>query len=187
MAVIQTHIDEGGGKRHELRHLDRFPMNTSYPDQVDKILDLVAKLSREAETWVVADKTGVGKPVTDYLTKRGLKNLVCITITGGNAVTRERGGYSVPKRDLVSNLTLTLQSGRLQFAGNLPMVQVMIDELKGFRVKVNPKTGHDSYEAWREQDHDDLVLALCMSAWAGEHLRQRGRIRGFDYAGKQIY
>ncbi len=28
--------------------------------------------------------------------------------------------------------------------------------------------GNDTYEAWRESDHDDLVLAAAMAAWYGE-------------------
>jgi hypothetical protein len=28
---------------------------------------------------------------------------------------------------------------------------------------------HDSYGAWREGAHDDLVLAVAVAAWYGEH------------------
>ncbi len=35
-------------------------------------------------------------------------------------------------------------------------------------MKINISTAHDSYEAWREGDHDDLVLAVAMACWAGE-------------------
>lgn len=38
-------------------------------------------------------------------------------------------------------------------------------ELLNFRVKINLKTAHDFYEAWREGDHDDLVLAAALAAW----------------------
>jgi hypothetical protein len=30
-------------------------------------------------------------------------------------------------------------------------------------MKVDSATGHDSYEAWRERDHDDLALAVALS------------------------
>lgn len=30
-------------------------------------------------------------------------------------------------------------------------------------------TGHDSYEAWRDGDHDDLVLSLAMACWFAEN------------------
>jgi hypothetical protein len=35
-------------------------------------------------------------------------------------------------------------------------------------VKINISTAHDSYEAWREGDHDDLVLSVALACWAGE-------------------
>jgi len=38
-------------------------------------------------------------------------------------------------------------------------------EHQNFRVKLNLKTAHDSYEAWREGDHDDLVLSLSLASW----------------------
>ncbi len=43
----------------------------------------------------------------------------------------------------------------------------MIEELQNFRIKFT-KAGNDTYEAWRESDHDDLVLAAAMAAWFGE-------------------
>jgi hypothetical protein len=33
------------------------------------------------------------------------------------------------------------------------------------RAKINLQTGHDSYEAWRERDHDDLVLAVALACY----------------------
>jgi hypothetical protein len=35
-------------------------------------------------------------------------------------------------------------------------------------MKVSLDTGHDSYGAWREGTHDDLVLALACALWCGE-------------------
>jgi len=31
-------------------------------------------------------------------------------------------------------------------------------------------TGHDSYEAWREGDHDDIVLSLAVACWSAENM-----------------
>ena len=33
-------------------------------------------------------------------------------------------------------------------------------------------TGHDAYEAWREKDHDDEVLAVALGCWVGEQLQR---------------
>ena len=30
--------------------------------------------------------------------------------------------------------------------------------------------GHDTYAAWRDGQHDDLVLALALALWGGEQL-----------------
>jgi hypothetical protein len=38
-----------------------------------------------------------------------------------------------------------------------------------FRVKIDPLTAHDSYGAWREGQHDDLVLAVALAVWFAEH------------------
>ncbi len=43
----------------------------------------------------------------------------------------------------------------------------MIKELQNFKIKFT-RAGNDTYEAWRESDHDDLVLAAAMAAWFGE-------------------
>ncbi len=49
----------------------------------------------------------------------------------------------------------------------------LIDELHAFRVTISDN-GHDSYSAWRERDHDDLVLALCLAAWTAENKSAAG-------------
>jgi len=58
-----------------------------------------------------------------------------------------------------------LQNGCLRVAFGLPEAETLKRELLNFRVKVDPKTAHDSYEHWRESEHDDLVLAVSMAAW----------------------
>ncbi|MDP9474511.1 MAG: hypothetical protein M3R38_02225 [Actinomycetota bacterium] len=46
----------------------------------------------------------------------------------------------------------------------LAHARTLVDELVNFRVK-QAAAGRESYEAWRENDHDDLVFALCLAAW----------------------
>ena len=36
--------------------------------------------------------------------------------------------------------------------------------LAGNSLKISD-SGHDTYSAWREKDHDDLVLACSMAVW----------------------
>lgn len=50
----------------------------------------------------------------------------------------------------------------------MPLLEVLKGELQTFEVKINPQTAHDSYLAWREGQHDDLVLAVAMACWYRE-------------------
>jgi hypothetical protein len=38
-------------------------------------------------------------------------------------------------------------------------------------VKITP-TANEAFGAWREGAHDDLVLAVAIAAWEGEHFRK---------------
>jgi hypothetical protein len=40
-------------------------------------------------------------------------------------------------------------------------------EAQNFTVKVTP-AGNETFESWRESEHDDLVLALALACWAAE-------------------
>jgi len=59
-----------------------------------------------------------------------------------------------------------LQNRRLQVARSLPEAPLLLRELEDFRMKMT--TRPESFEAWREGHHDDLVLAVGLAAWAGE-------------------
>jgi hypothetical protein len=56
------------------------------------------------------------------------------------------------------------------------LVPELVKELENFKVKVSTRTAHDSYEAWRESDHDDLVLALALACWWRERRSQAVRL-----------
>lgn len=83
-----------------------------------------------------------------------------VTITGGQEVN----GLNIPKRQLVSRVQALLQTHRLKIAAHLPLADALQAELLAFRSKISV-SGHDTYEAWRESDHDDLVLALALACW----------------------
>ena len=53
-------------------------------------------------------------------------------------------------------------------SASLPVAETLRKELLTFRVKIDPRTAHDSYSHWREGDHDDLVLATAMACWFRE-------------------
>jgi hypothetical protein len=155
-----------GERRYHCRHLERLPIGTPYPAVVAHVLSLLATPALRGRATLVVDATGVGRPVVDMLRQAGLWP-VAITITGGSSVGGDGNGWTVPKRDLVGTLQVLLQGERLQFAAELPMVPTLVAEMMAFRVKITD-AAHDTYGAWREGAHDDLVLAVAVAAWYAE-------------------
>ena len=166
-----TH-DDNDAPVYAARHLERLPIGTPYPVQVARVKALHDRLKAEGhEVRLVVDQTGVGRPVVDMLREAQLSP-IAITITGGDTVTREGSAVRVPKRDLVSTVAILLQSERLKIAKGLPEAQTLVDELLAFKVSITT-TGHDRYGndvgMWRENPHDDLVLAVALATWYGEN------------------
>lgn len=165
--VIAEKLAEG----YHIRHVKREPLGTSYPAVVEHVKTL---LETEPLCWpgtyLVVDATGVGAAVVDMFRLAGLRP-ICVSITGGGKETQEGNTFHVPKRNLVGALQVLLQGGRLKIAEGIPEARDLIQELLAFRVKISD-TAHDSYgNDWRENPHDDLVLAAAMAIWYGE----RGR------------
>lgn len=148
-----------------LRHCERLPLETNYNDVEDYIYKNLEQFkSQNVPISLVVDATGVGRAIIDSFKAKGLKP-VPVTVTGGQHTSFEKGYWSVPKRDLVSVPKVLLGKKLLKIAKDIPFRETLIKELQNFHVKVNIATGHDSYEAWREGEHDDLVFAVSLACW----------------------
>lgn len=155
---------------YALRHLQRFPLGTPY----SHVLTMLLKVLRTPPlvgSLVIVDQTGVGKAVVDTLADGLRDRVTCtfcpVTITTGQDVITGGGALRVPKKELVGILQVLLQNRRLQVARTLPDALLLLRELENFRIKATAKLPQ-SFEAWREGNHDDLVLAVGLAAWAGE-------------------
>jgi hypothetical protein len=167
---------------YELRHLERFPLGTSYPAVGDRVKELLEAEALASRTALIVDATGVGRPVVDLLRLGGL-NPIGVVIHGGEQTLRdERTGFlRAPKRELVSTAQVLLQTRRLRFAAEMPHVKTLVEELLKFEVKIT-EAGHDTYGSWREGAHDDLVFAVALACWIAERFGgapQRPRLRPF--------
>jgi hypothetical protein len=192
LAVVQSvHIRTPGGqtaKALHLRHLERYPLRTPYPEIVENVSALFrnerlspteydplrGRYSSQPPALVV-DNTGVGVAVTDLLKGKGLR-FTPVTITGGDAAHKASGNWRVPKRDLVAALEVPFHTGELKVAEGLILWPALRKELLTFRRKINLKTAHDSYKHWRETDHDDLVLATALACWRATRRRDVLRV-----------
>lgn len=154
--------------RYELRWLERFPLGTSYPLQVKRVVALLEQPPLQGNVRLGVDYTGVGRPVVDLFRDSALTCPVWpIGIHGGDKTSHEAGRWSVPKRDLISAAQVLMQNGRLKIASSLPEAATLTTELQNFKMKI-AASGHDSYESWRESAHDDLVLSLSLACWLAE-------------------
>ncbi len=154
---------------YAVRYLHRWPLRTPYPMIVGDVVRLYAKPPLAGSALVV-DRTGVGVAVFDMLRDAAPSAwLYPVMITGGASPGSTADACrSVPKRDLAGVLQVLLGTRRLVVAPTLPLAKILAQEMSTFKVKINIATGNESFEAWRERDHDDLVLAVALASWFGQ-------------------
>jgi hypothetical protein len=153
-------------RTYAVRHLRRWQLKTPYDRIIEDVVKLVASPPLDNPKLAV-DQTGVGAAVVDVLRRaRPRCRLRPVVITAGHRATSEGGVHHTPKKELVSTLQVLLQSRRLKVA-HLPERELLVKELLAFKVKVTISANEQS-EAWRERDHDDLVLAVALAVWYGE-------------------
>jgi hypothetical protein len=162
---------------YEVPALKRWPLGTPYRQ-------IVAEVARFLKTppladhcpLLVLDRTGVGEAVAEMceeqLRAEGVRGgFVGVTITAGAAVSQDLATparWKVAKKQLASVLQVLLGNRRLRVAESLPEALTLKRELGTFTVKITEAL-NETYEAWRENDHDDLVLAVGLAAWAAEY------------------
>jgi hypothetical protein len=100
-------------------------------------------------------------------------SVVSLFVTSGKSSSEDgRGGWLVQRQELAATLQVLLQSRRLRVAPALPEATMLARELAVFQVKVT-EAAEKEMDAWREGAHDDLVLAVAVAVWLGEHAMRR--------------
>ena len=174
LAVVERRYPPPSGNEYPdpvylLRHLHRFPLGTSYTAIVSAVAELVSTEQLRYQSVLTVDQTGVGRPLVEMLRKADMRcRIVAETITAGQTVSvADDGSFRVPKKELVTCLQILLQANRLKIVRSLPAASLLVSELLNFRVKITA-AANETFEAWRERDHDDLVLALAIAVWYAE-------------------
>ena len=162
---------------YAVRHLLRWPLGTPYTKIVNDVATLAYSPSLKLPR-IAADRTGVGAAIMEMLAQAlrdkangaTVVDLAPILITSGDAVSRgDDGCRHVAKKQLVSTVQALLSSDRLKIAPELPEAVTLRNELRAFKCKVTV-AGNETFEAWRERDHDDMVLSLAMALWLAENV-----------------
>lgn len=170
--AIAEKIDNPAGSVYNVRKLER-TRGTSYPSVVKRVAEIRDKLP---DVSLALDYTGVGRPVYDMFLDAGLKP-VGVLIHGGDRVNHDEGTdiFRVPKRDLIGILKICFQNQlvneypMMRISQKLDLAETLKTEILNLKLKIDPVTAHDSYSAWRENEHDDLVLAAGILLWHGEN------------------
>jgi hypothetical protein len=113
--------------------------------------------------YLVVDATGVGLSAIDAFRAAHLQPMP--VVIGGDAVSYEDGFYRVPKRELARSVKLLLNKSWLRGANDLPLWDLLKDELRDFGTRVSISSGSPWEEAWRDGEYDDVVLAAALACW----------------------
>ena len=176
LAVIERASWRGNFPQYSCRHLQRWQLGTPYPKIVEDVNGMAWAIGPSGlpvlpAATLVVDGTGVGRAVVDMFRQiPALSNRTrSVIITFGHATTFDRmsGAWHVAKKELVGVLQTLMQTRRLKVARSLSDAETLIKEFLNFKVKIT-SAGNETFENWRERDHDDLVLALAVALWYAE-------------------
>jgi hypothetical protein len=161
---------------YSLVRLHRFPLKTDYYLVVDTVTDFIYRKLQHASYTLVVDKSGVGAPIVEILNKNNLN--MCSIVSQGGQHPRKRKGvfpeeYTVPKRDIITNLQALLQSKRLKISGHINHLETLKKEMINFKYKIS-ESGRPKFES-APGKNDDIVLSIGYAAWYGEYTSSGGR------------
>jgi len=102
---------------------------------------------------LMVDATGVGAPVVELLKKADLGvELKPVVITGGETVGRLPHAETVPRRVLLENLRILLETRAVRLPAGLAGREDLRRELLGFGRRGS-------------RERDDLVFAMALAGW----------------------
>lgn len=150
-----------------LRSLMRYPLRTPYPEIVADVVRRLGTAPRD-DAELVIDGTGVGAAVVDMFRYSALPfKPYSVIITGGV----QQDFNHVPKRDLIGALQVAIQTRRLEPSQHTKEIETFLSEMQTYAIKLT-NTGHDTYNARGDSQHDDLVLAVALAVWRRTRLNQ---------------
>jgi len=181
IAVVETQrrVTPQSGREetyHLVRHLERVPLGTAYPQVAARLAALVAALSAQGCAPVVfLDATGVGLGVLDLVRAAGVPCTPVSFTAGVRRTSKATGQVSLGKGWLVARLQVLMRSGRLLLP-HTAEAAALARELGVYEMRVD-QDAHTRYGAFKSGAHDDLVTALGLAVQA-ETTGHTGRTGG---------
>ncbi len=161
--------DEQEAEFLDLVHIEQHG-NIEYSAMADIVYNVMEHAQLKNNADLLVDGTGVGEAAIELMRKKLLEPTPII-FTGGKLASEikpvdgSKGGWSVPKADLVAAGQIIMQQRRLRVADGLRWSDDFKRQLEGFKGKVNENTMRRSYNSETEDLHDDLVVCYLMAAW----------------------
>ncbi|WP_170756416.1 hypothetical protein [Ruegeria lacuscaerulensis] len=135
----------------------QLPLQTSFRDMADMLQPDVDRVSH----WAY-DSGGTGQSFAEFVDTSGLRAVVPIVISGGQAKPHiVKGRVVASKAGLIGGLQQMMYHRELVVPQDCPGRSVLMSEMQNFVRKPNGR--HTKMEA-AGNSHDDTVLALAMAA-----------------------
>ena len=153
-------------REFQVQALRRWELGTPYPKIVQDVAEGMVSGPLSAYGVLLFDATGVGRAIGDLFNEQwragrmGAYPPVPVTFDQQS------------KADMVSNVLVAAQRGRLHIANRLPLASVLEEELTRFRQKIRA-TGSTSIEyGGGTEGHGDLATALFLALKFGDYAIQ---------------
>lgn len=150
-----------------VRHIERLSPGTPRPTIISRVRALTPKRSsgtrRFVPYYLIVDATGVGLSAIDAF--RAARLLPMPVVIGGDDLWYENGVYRVPRRDIARSVKLLFAKSWLRATDDLPLWNLLNDELRDFATRVSISSGSRSQDVWRDGEYDDMVLAAALACW----------------------
>src|SRR5208282_2685180 len=155
-----------------VRHLERLPLDAGYPGAVAEVHKLLKRKElKDAEqssggSDLIVDITGTSRAVAKLMGEVGLKPIT-VTVTAGAGETKnseDANDWRVSRTELIANLQMGYQMGRIKMSGDLELTRPLCEELQTVKLRA-PTLNASDPESWREGPQDDLVLAVGLAVW----------------------
>lgn len=148
-----------------VRHLERLPLMTSYPDVAKRVAKMAGDVQARSggrTPRLYVDATGVGTPVVDSLKQaRVPASIRPVFFNHGDKFTSHDGEYRMGKAFLVSRLQVLLQNRQLHLPETAE-ARALHSELLDYEIHIDER-GSDTYGAFRVGRHDDLCTAVGLA------------------------
>jgi hypothetical protein len=150
----------------EVIHVQRLPLKYPLPLVNAHLCKVIRQLpSRKRAPVVMCDAGGIGQGAITYLKRDHGVTPISVVVTAGNEPNYHSSTqWTIPKKVLVSSAVVGMMEGRLKIAPDIEHCAVLLDEPKGFVLKVKSSTGNQQFEAETESVHDDVVTVLLYLA-----------------------